>query len=392
VNADVVIAGGGPAGSATALRLARAGFDVVLVERARFPRRKVCGEYQNSGAVDALDRLGLLDCVRAAGAPLRALRLVAPRAVPVELPFSRPALACDRAALDAVILDAAAAAGVRVVRGRVEGLVHDAQRVAGIVYRDERGDAQTVRARFVAGADGAGSVVARKLHLGLPLRGRRRFAVGGHYRGFADLDGCIEMYVGDGAYFAINPLGAERANVMVVVPEALLERWSGDVDDGVRGKAAELGRGRRSFGGVERIGARVSVGPLAHRVRSPIAPGAILVGDAAGFLNPFTGQGVFLALTGAEWAAATIAGALHDRAAERALFARYAVARTRDFRMRSAVCSLVTLLIDVTPLARRVALRLQRSPAAGGALLEAVAGIGSPQRAFAPDVLRRLLV
>jgi 2-polyprenyl-6-methoxyphenol hydroxylase-like FAD-dependent oxidoreductase len=249
-----------------------------------------------------------------------------------------------------------------------------------------------VRARYVVGADGTGSVVARKLNLGLPLGGRRRFALGGHYRGFADLGGCVEMFVGGGAYFAINPLDAARANVMVVVPEALLDRWSGAIDIGLSGKAAELGRGRRSFAGVERIGARVSVGPLAHRVRSPIAPGAVLVGDAAGFLNPFTGQGVFLALTGAEAAAAAVIGALRDRSAETALFARYAAARTRDFQTRSAVCALVTLLIDVTPLARRAALRLGRSPAAGGALIEAIAGIGAPQRAFTPGALARLLL
>ena len=93
-------------------------------------------------------------------------------------------------------------------------------------------------------------------------------------------------------------------------------------------KPRSLGRGQRSFAGVERVGERVSIGPLAHRVRSPVAPGAVLVGDAAGFINPFTGQGVFLALTGAEAAAGAMLAALRNRGVEAAAFDRYAAART----------------------------------------------------------------
>lgn len=365
---------------------------MTLVERAVFPRRKVCGEYQNSGAVEALDRLGVLESVLTYARVLHGIRLVAPRAPAVELSFARPALACDRATLDGLLRDAAVRAGASVVRGRVEALAFDGSRAAGVVYRDEEGERRTLRARIVAGADGAGSTVARKLGLTLPVGAGRRFAIGGHYRGFGDLGGCIEMYVGTGAYFAINPLDAARANVMVVVPHAALERWSADVDEGVRGKAAELGRGQRSFAGVERVGERVSIGPLAHRVRSPVAPGAVLVGDAAGFMNPFTGQGVFLALTGAEAAAGAMLAALRNRGVEAAAFDRYAAARTRDFRARAAVCALVALLIDVSPLARRAALRLGRRPQARSALMDAVAGIGPPLRALAPAVLGRLLV
>jgi len=392
ILSDVVVVGAGPAGSATALRLARAGVDVTIVERARFPRRKVCGEYQNSGSVDALDRLGLLEAVRAASQTLRGIRVIPLSAPPVELTFARTALACDRATLDALLLDAALAAGAKLVRGRVESLLFAGPRVAGVVYRDESGEPQTLRARYVAGADGAGSIVARRLGVTLPLGRTRRFAVGGHYRGFGDLGGVVEMYVGPRAYFAINPLDAVRANVMVVVPQAELGSWSRDVDEGVQGKAADLGGGRRSFAGVQRIGERVSFGPLAHRVRSPIAPGALLVGDAAGFLNPFTGQGVYLALTGADAAGTAILAALRDRRAEHSAFGHYAALRTRDFRARSALCSVVTMVLDVAPLARRTANRLQEYPAARAALVDALAGLSTPQRALAPAVLGRLLI
>ena len=388
---DVVVVGGGPAGSATALLLARAGMAVRIIERARFPRTKVCGEYLNGGAVDALARLGVLDAVRAVASPLRGVRLVPAGAVPVALAFARPALACARDALDAVLLDAAVAAGAFVERARVDDLIVEAGRCAGVRVRTADGGLEERRARVVAGADGVGSVVARKLELTKPPRRGARYAVGGHYAGFGALDGHVEMYVGGGAYFALNPLSDMRANVMVVVPKARLAQWSHDVDAGVGGAAAALGRGVRSFAGATRLGPRVSMGPLAHDVRRASAPGALLVGDAAGFLDPFTGQGVFLALTGAERAAAAVLAALHDRAGEAAAFAAYARWRANDVAWRRRLCATVALLVDVPPLARRAAVRLARFPDVATTLVEALAGAIPPRHAFRPSVLGRLL-
>ena len=169
---------------------------------------------------------------------------------------------------------------------------------------------------------------------------------------------------------------------MVVVPKDRLASWSRDVDGGLSGAAAALGRGVRSFADAVRLGPRVSVGPLAHAVRRPIAPGAILVGDAAGFLDPFTGQGVFLALTGAERAAEAIAGGTYEA---------YARARAADLVWRRRLGATVKLLIDVPPLARRATARLTRFPEAGATLLEALAGTLPPQRAFRLAVLGKLL-
>jgi flavin-dependent dehydrogenase len=167
--ADVVVAGGGPAGSSCALALARAGLAVTLVERTEFPRRKICGEYLNAGAVAALDRLGLLPVVRAEAFALRGVRLVPPRAPAVELPFAHRSLACDRATLDALLMRAAVAAGVTVVHGRVEDVLRDGQRIAGVVVRNADGGAYEIRARWTVGADGCGSTVASRA-----ARGARR--------------------------------------------------------------------------------------------------------------------------------------------------------------------------------------------------------------------------
>ena len=389
--ADVVVVGGGPAGSACALSLARCGIGVTLVERQRFPRRKVCGEYLNGGAVAALGALGLREGVERVARPLYGVRIVPPATAALELPFPTPSLACERSVLDTLLLEAAREAGTHVVRGWAEDLAFSGDRVTGVVVRNEDGERETLGARVVVGADGAGSIVARKLRLARTARGARRFALGGHYRGFGKLESHVEMYVGSGAYFAINPLDEERANVMVVVRDGDLAAWSGAVDEGMRGKAAALGRGHRSFSAAQRLGPRVSVGPLAFDVSAVVRAGVVLVGDAAGFLNPFTGQGVYLALRGAREAAEAIAVAFADVARGDAALARYAAGRERDFAARKRLTRVVGLLVDVPPLARRAVARLGTRPDLAATLLGALAGTLAPERALSPVLLAKLL-
>ncbi|GAC1308571.1 MAG: NAD(P)/FAD-dependent oxidoreductase [Vulcanimicrobiaceae bacterium] len=389
---DVVIVGGGPAGSACALGLLRRGLDVTLVERQRFPRRKVCGEYLNGGAVAALDALGVGAAVRAVARPLRGIRLVPPQTEAIELPFHATALACPRETLDALLLHAAVAAGATVVRAHAEDLARDGARVAGVVVRDATGRRRTLPSRFVVGADGVGSLVARKLGLAVATSGAKRFAVGGHYRGFGDLGSHVEMYVGAGAYFAINPLPGERSNVMVVVRDRALRAWAADVDEGMRGKAAALGRGHRSFGAATRVGPRVSVGPLAFDVSNVTADGCVLVGDAAGFLNPFTGQGVFLALRGAAEASEAIADACARSGDAAGAFDAYAASRKHDFATRRRLTRFVDVLVDAPLLARRVVGRLRRRPELADTLLGALAGTLAPERALSPAFAAAMLL
>jgi flavin-dependent dehydrogenase len=391
-DVGVVVVGAGPAGSACALALARRGVPVTVVERQKFPRRKVCGEYLNGGAVLELDALGIGDAVRSVAHPLSGIRLVPSKLEALELAFGTEALACERALLDDLLLVAARDAGATIVRAHAEDLAYDGGRAAGVVVRDESGERRALGARFIVGADGAGSLVARKLGLARAPRGARKFAVGGHYFGLGELGAHIEMYVGSGAYFAINPLDERRCNVMVVVRDRDLAGWSSDVDEGLRGRAEQLGGGRRTFEGVQRVGPRVSVGPLAFEVSSAAGCGALVIGDAAGLLNPFTGQGVFLALRSAREAADALLAAFADPARETSAVARYAVRRARDFRMRKRLAKLVDLLIDVPLLAQRATARMRSRPEIAATLIAALSGTIKPEVALSPRVMGRLLL
>jgi flavin-dependent dehydrogenase len=392
MTADVAIVGGGPAGAATALALARRGVAVTVVERTDFPRRKVCGEYVNAGALAELDALGLGAAVHSGGSALQGVRLIASGASSVELIFPRPALAIARERLDAIVLDAACSAGATLVHGRVEDVLFENGRAAGVAFRDRSGERQELPARFVVGADGIGSIVGRKLGLCHPPADRARYAIGGHYRGVVDQTSFVEMYAAGGAYFAINPLSEDLANVMVVVRKSALATWSGAIDERMGGKAAELGRGHRDFSRAVRVGPRVSIGPLSHRVTHVARPGALLVGDAAGFLNPFTGQGIFLALVRARRAADTIAAALATRAGEERRLREYEETLRADMRVRARVSAVVDALVDVPFLARRAALRVRRFPQIANALLEVLSGSQTPQKALPYAVFARLLL
>lgn len=390
---EAIVVGAGPAGAATALRLARAGVTVRIIERTRFPRRKACGEYLAPGSVRALRALGVYDEVRAHATPILGVRVNVRGSVVLTLDLEREALAVSREILDDILLRAACAAGASVGYGHAQDVIFDhLGRASGVVLRTESGEVETLAAPFVIGADGIGSLVARKLRLARSPRRTRKFAVGGHYSGFRGLGSHVEMYVGAGAYFAINPLAGDLANVMVVVPQTLLETWSGAVDVGISGAACALAAGQRTFEGVERVGARIAIGPLEHRTRAATRPGALLVGDALAFLDPFTGQGVFLALAGAERAAQAVVQALRDPARESAALRAYAQAQSRDAQARRRLSAIVDAVLSNAWLARRVARRIQARPQAAATFVDAMTGIAQPHVGFSLPVLGRLLL
>ena len=394
---DALIVGAGPAGSALAIRLARAGRTVLLLDRARFPREKPCSEYLSPGTVRALQELGVLDLVLAANpARLSGMRVTGPDGTVMEgryattpgypPPFAY-ALSLPRRTLDQIQRDAAQAAGAEVREGTaVDELVYDRGAVAGVVARG------TVwRARVVIGADGLRSVVARRLG-GIHTLGPRRIALTAHVADVAGVDDWGELHVGSEGYVGLGPVGGGIATVALVLPLSTLRQRLPDVRAQFLHEIDRFpglsGRFRNS-----RITRPVIVtGPFARWSRRPLADGALLVGDAADFFDPFTGQGIFAAVHGAALAAAALVEPLAgDGPITAAALAPYNRARRHAFTGKWLIERAIGLGVGWPALARRVIARLAQRPALADLVVGAAGNFVPARAVLAPRPLLAML-
>jgi|SRR5579872_32074 len=388
---DAVIVGAGPAGSALALRLARAGLGVRMIERKRFPRAKACGEYLSPGAVQELAKLDLAGKALRTSVPIRGVRLYGPRGDPLELPFvDAHAVAVERRLLDASLLEAARDAGAVVEHAHASDVIFEEGRAIGVRTCDPSGASAERRARWVLGADGLGSVVAQRLGLVDPIDAKReRFALGGHVP--ISAGDWLSMFSAEDAYYAVNPLGDGRANVMLVVPRRELAAWGGRIDEEAPRRIARIVAGRASVEAFPELGQRLAIGPLRRRVRAVHAPGALLVGDAAGFLSPFTGQGIWLALESARDAAAALLDVARGARSEPEAWLEYARKRRASWIPRRMLSAFVELLQRHDALALRALDRARRRRRAAERILAACAGVLPARTALDPLLLGTLL-
>lgn len=344
LSADVIVVGGGPAGASTAWSLAKAGIDVLVLDRARFPRDKVCAEYLSPQASRIFSDMGVLDEIEAAGAAqLAGMHLRAPNAETVDAEFAgvkgfaafrNRGLALRRTVLDDILLRRAGQAGARVEEGaRVIDVTRDHRgHVTGVVVHAGDGAERHVQSRIVVGADGLRSVVGRRLGLVRTRAWPRRIGLVSHYRGVRGMRGMGEMHVDAQGYLALAEVGHEIINVAIVLPASRSAEISGDREEFFRSWIASRPHLAARFEGAEQVSAVRATGPFNSVAGRAYAPGAALVGDAADFFDPFTGEGVYAALRGGEILAPFVVEALRANgdggvAALRA----YEAARQKEF-------------------------------------------------------------
>ena len=377
---DVAIIGAGPAGSALALRLARGGFAVTIVERSQFPRIKVCGDYLCAGVIDGLKDLGIDGAVLAGAHCLRSIELHGFGAhVRLSLPGTGAA-SLPRALFDDRLLTQARGAGAEVIHG-VFLHADESGRTTRVMYRDAHGEEQELDARVLVGADGAWSTVAQRCGLVSPKRRAGRWAIGGHLSDQGAND-TLSMYVGTSGYYARNPLTANTANSMLVLPQPPRPQDADAIVDKITG-------GKRRFEpeNVERI---VAIGPLRYRAACVVRGRVLLTGDAAELLDPFTGQGVSNAIALSAPASAA-ASALLSGVPERQVAKNYENQWRSIVEPRRALTRLVEAVVRIGFLRDRALRSIQRDAHAAQAVLASISGVAPARAAFAPHVLTQLL-
>lgn len=377
----VIVVGAGPAGAATAARLAARGHRTLLLDRDEFPRRKPCGECVSPAALDALTELGAGSRVlREPHAPLHGWRIGSATGPSFEgrFPPGRSGVAMARERLDAALLEHARAAGAEVRTGvKVVDLIRRGGAVTGVRAtidgREWRGDSG-----MVVGADGLRSVVLRRL--GLLRRGPRlrKLALTARVHGLRGLDSAGELHVTAWGCVGVAEIGDGAVNVTVVV--------SGGAARSVRsGPAAffdAVVAGVPSLSRAHRDGDVLATGPFDWPVRSAVADGAVLVGDAAGYYDPFTGQGIYRALRGAEIAADAVDGALRSADPSARRLAPYERARRREFGPGERLQRVIELFVSRPRLLAAAVSAIGRRPGFADALIAVTADLG-PVRTLA---------
>jgi flavin-dependent dehydrogenase len=337
---DVLIVGAGPAGTVAATVLARQGARVRIVDRARFPRDKLCGDTVNPGTLALLRRLDMADRLDARGLPVAGMIVTGTGNISVAGPYpdGLQGRAMLRRELDWSLLQQATAAGAlfEPCTG-VRRAIVDAGVVTGVVVNDDR----TIRASVVIAADGRRSTLAFGLGLARHPDHPRRWAIGAYFEGVpfenvGERPPFGEMHVRPGAYIGVAPVPGGLANVCLVKPWETPDHGAASSGATFRDPEAllrrELARDpllRERFSAARLVTEPVVLGPLAVDVRPHAIPGLLLAGDAAGFVDPMTGDGLRFAVRGGELAALAALQALaHGWSG---VHARLARERRREF-------------------------------------------------------------
>ena len=397
MTTDVIVVGAGPAGAATAIFLAEHGLAVRLVDRARFPRPKICGEYLSPEAPRLLDRLGVLKAVDAAASPLSGMRITAPdgtklvgryHAIGPWRPYREHAMALSREVLDTILVDRVRALPVELSEEvRVTDVLVAGDRVLGVEAVDADGRRLTLRAPLTIAADGRASVVAQRLGLRRPHR-LRRMALVTYVEDVPDLGLFGEIFVDPPDYAILNPIAPGRANLSIVVPLAHAAPWSGRLESFFDARAKHLPHLARRIAGGRRVAPVRAMGPLAYRVDPPRTGGVLMVGDATGFYDPFSGEGIFNGLRSAELAAETAVRALRRGDLSAAALAGYDRARRLASRDKERVTHALQFLIAHRALANLTARLLARHQGLLDLLL-GILGDFVPPRALVTGVRAR---
>jgi flavin-dependent dehydrogenase len=398
---DVLVIGAGPAGSSLAQRLGRAGYHVALLDRKRFPREKPCGEFMSPECLPLLEDLGVHDTLLAHGArQVSGMRLYG---------YSRHAtghyrdigrcpapfdhgFAVQRSVMDEQLLRSAEqTSGVEVFEGwSFRGVLRDADsRITGVRATSEGGQEQTLTARWTVGADGVRSNVARELGVQKRISWLDKVALTTHYEG-VELLPTAELHVFAGGYFAAAPVDGGLFSLNLIVDRAMLrERDKSEGHDALIARYLDRApRLRERMESAQRVRRVRGIGPLAFKTRRQCFDGAVLVGDACGYVDPMTGEGMFFALKGAEILASQLAAALANDRRDADSLREYARMRKREVTPRLLLSKALQVGLRYETLGRTLLKLLERRQGIMDLLVSMTGDYVRPRELLRPGVWR----
>jgi flavin-dependent dehydrogenase len=358
---DVAIVGGGLAGAATALCLAKRGVGVVVVDKAEFPRDKPCGEGLLPHGIDLLREMGLGEVVdEIEGQPFRGI-LYRCHGVVARGDFANDATGrgVRRRLLDDAVRRRAAAAGVELRVGAVREV---RERDAAVELT--LADGSVVRSRVAVGADGPRSVVRHALGLDGGAPRKPRYAVRRHFRlaASAAMPERVEVNVVHGYELYVTPVAPGVVGVAALCEKSAMEAGAGKPEARLDALIAACPEVKSRLDGATPEDRALACGPLRVRSRGVGKGRVFLVGDAAGYVDAITGEGMSLALGTAVACAAAIESVLGGADVDKAR-ARYAQARARAFRDHALLTFGLVELARRPWFAKRAIARLAKEPA-----------------------------
>lgn len=399
MQTDVLVLGAGPAGAAVARQLALAGFAVVLADRKAFPRHKPCGEFLSPECLPYLAELGLGDTMTELGAcRVEGMRLSGYglgadgsfRQLPDRPGHGRIGYGVRRERFDHHLVMAAENAGVRFLpRHELTTLQRAADgRVIGALLRRHDGASIDVTARHVVGADGVHSRTAKQLGVQRRLGWLDQFALVAHFEGVPQR-ARADVHLLPSGFFAATTVDDGLYSLNLVLPQrALLRRTSPDWDSFVAEYAASAPVIAERLRGARRLGSWRGCGPFGFRTTTPTLPGAWLCGDAAGYIDPLTGEGIYFALFAARALGAAIGKALHTPTHEAEAMADYRAARQRELAPRMAASKLLQRAIRHPWLVRTFLRALGRWPTLADLVVTLTGDTVHPRELWRPSFWR----
>src|SRR5215471_14549018 len=319
---DVIVVGGGPAGSAVSCLLAERGISTVLIEEKRMPREKLCGAFITPECLPTLHRLGALDQIVAAGAQrISELRLLAPTGRAITTSISaisagggKCGLSLSRRRFDEILIDRARKSGAVVLEGMAvkRGLFHAGSACGVECVSLPTGATRVFEAPLIIDASGRNS----RLSLGAGERiaarkGGRLYALKAQLQTVSLPSERVELYFYPTGYGGLSRIEGGLANLCFITTEASIKEASGDAANVMRRSLMKNPVARQRLSEARVVGKWLSAGPLSFGHRPFRRNGVIAIGDAAGMIDPFTGTGIQIALRSGEILAESI---LEDRA------------------------------------------------------------------------------